>query len=139
MNTLLTGYLTEMSCIKEFTKKGIIVSIPSIPVKYDFIIDINGKLLKVQCKTCRFNEVNNTIKFRCTSALGTQRKKIKKYTSDEIDYFCTFFNDNVYLISVNECSIEKTIHLDIPKNNQIKGITFAKDCNLDVFIESISR
>lgn len=136
-NTLLKGYLTEISCIKEFVLRNITVSVPTVPVKYDFIIDINGKLLKIQCKTCRFNESNNTIKFRCTSALGKQRKVIRKYLSTEIDYFCTFFNGVVYIVSVNECSIEKTIHLEIPKNNQNKGITLGSKCNLDYFLQAL--
>ena len=48
------GNLTELQSITAFYKLGYQVSIPyGENSRYDFIADINGKLIKVQCKTSR--------------------------------------------------------------------------------------
>ena len=60
-----------------------------------------------------------------------------RYTSDEIDYFATYFNNICYLIPVNECSTEKVLRFVPPKNGQVKGITFATDYELEKQINKI--
>lgn len=39
-----------------------------------------------------------------------------KYNSNQIDFFATYFNGNVYLVPVNECTTSKTLRLEPPKN-----------------------
>ena len=48
--------------------------------------------------------------------------------NDNIDYFCTWYNNECYLIPVSECGrTEKNLRLVPTKNGQVKGISFAKD------------
>lgn len=45
-----------------------------------------------------------------------------------VDYFCTFYNNECYLIPFEECgSKEKKLRLEPTKNGQTKNIYFAKD------------
>ena len=47
---------------------------------------------------------------------------------DGIDYFCTWFENECYLIPVQKCGkTEKNLRLVPTKNGQVKGISFAKD------------
>lgn len=48
----IKGKITELRCQQDFIEKGILVSQPIVAdSKYDFIVDIKGKLFKVQCKS----------------------------------------------------------------------------------------
>lgn len=134
------GIITELECITAFNKLGYKVSIPyGEDSRYDFIADINGKLIRVQVKTSKYkDETKNAIIFSCrsshTNSKGTQNIR---YTSQEIDYFCTYFNDKCYLIPIEHCSVDKTLRFEPPKNGQIKGISFAIDYELEKQIEQI--
>lgn len=131
------GNLTELQCITAFTELGSIVSIPfGEDSRYDFIADINGKLIKIQCKSSSEVLNNNNevvgIKFKTVRERGSNSKKQwrYKYTKDEIDYFGTFYNNKCYIVPVEECSIEKILRFVPPNNGQIKGISFAKNYEL---------
>ena len=58
MNNVNTkGKITELEILTHITKLGYSVSIPfGDKDKYDQIWDINGKLIKVQIKTCRWKD-----------------------------------------------------------------------------------
>ena len=51
MDTNLLGTITELKCKTYFLELGYIVSTPDSPARYDFILDIGDKLLKIQVKT----------------------------------------------------------------------------------------
>ena len=51
ISTKYLGNLTELQCITRFYELGYPVSIPyGDSEKYDMIIDINGRLYRLQCK-----------------------------------------------------------------------------------------
>ena len=122
------GNLTELQCITAFIAEGCGVSIPyGDNSKYDFIADVNGKLLKIQVKTSSFKD-EGAIKFSCrTTHVNCTGVKNERYSIDEIDFFATYWDGKCYLIPVAECSVDKTLRFVPPKNGQIKGISFAKD------------
>lgn len=126
MDSKFIGNITELEVLTYITKLGYQVSIPfGDRERYDQIWDINGKLLRVQVKTSHLID-DNAIQFSCYSSHRKEGRSIKsKYTSDEIDYFATFWNNKCYLIPVAETSNEKTLRFAPPKNGQIKGISFA--------------
>ena len=50
------------------------------------------------------------------------------YEKEDVDYFCTFIGEKCYLIPFDETSSrEKVLRFVPPKNNQVKGITFAQE------------
>lgn len=134
------GIITELQVITKFNELGYHVSIPyGENSRYDLIADIDGKLIRVQVKTSRFKDnEQNSIIFACRST--TKNTKIsthKRYTSEEIDYFATYWNNKCYLVPIEECSVEKTLRFEPPKNGQIKGITFAQDYEIEKQIEKL--
>jgi len=119
------GNVNELRCITKFMSKGYDCSIPyGDNAKYDFIADINGKLLKFQCKSSRNVKKSNgeidkdAFQITCThTTTNTQQTIRHKYTKEDIDYFCTCFLGKVYVISVDECSNTKTLRLAPPSYN----------------------
>ena len=132
------GNLTELECITAFYKLGYQCSIPyGENSRYDFIADINGKLIRVQCKTSRKIE-EGVIEFACRSSRSNTQSNIqRRYTTDEIDYFCTYWDNQCYLVPVNECSTTKKLRFISPKNGQKVGITYAKDYEIQGQLEKL--
>ena len=125
------GNLTELQCLTAFIEQGCGVSIPyGDNLKYDFVVDVNGNLYKVQVKTSSLRD-ENSIQFSCRSThVNCAGVKNERYSSDDIGFFATYWEHKCYLIPISECSITKTLRFAPPKNGQIKGISFAKDYEL---------
>lgn len=134
------GNLTELQCLSAFIEQGCGVSIPyGDNSKYDFIADINGQLFKVQVKTSSLKD-ENAIKFSCrTTHVNCKGIKNERYSSNEVDFFATYWKNQCYLIPVSECSVEKTLRFAPPKSGQLKGITFAKDYELAKQLEKVKE
>ena len=128
-DTNLLGAITELKCITYFMELGYIVSVPQSPCRYDFIIDTGDKILKIQVKTCNTSRKPGGITFStCSSHYVKGTHTHTTYKSDKIDYFCTYYNGECYLVPVSECgSREKCLQLGPMKNGQVKNISFAKD------------
>lgn len=132
LDTKQKGNLTELQCITSFYELGYAVSIPYGDCeRYDFIADIDGKLIKIQVKTSRVIDEEGTIKFSCRSTRSNASGCYnRQYTADEVDCFATYHNGICYLVPIEECSSEKKLRFLPPKNNQKVGINYAKDYEL---------
>lgn len=140
LNAKQKGNLTELQCLTAFYKEGCHVSIPfGENSRYDMIVDIKGKLIKVQVKTSSLkNGDPNVIEFSCRSTrVNCKGTKTMRYTKEEIDYFATYWNNKCYLIPVTECSVTKTLRFAPPKNGQKVGVSFAKDYELNKQLQII--
>ena len=134
------GNLTELQWLTAFYEQGCHVSLPyGENSRYDMIVDVDGQLLRVQVKTSSLkDEEGNSIIFSCRSSrINTKGAINTRYTSDEIDYFATFWNNCCYLIPVNECSVNKTLRFTSPKNGQHKNISYASDYELEKQLNKI--
>lgn len=111
---LIKGQIIELKVQEELLRYGFDISIPNYnSSRYDLIADTGEELLRIQVKKS-ISHSNSSFTFECTSQntrSKTQTGK-RKYTNDEIDYFATAWNDKVYLISVDETSLSKTIQFD---------------------------
>ena len=138
ISQIMKGSLTEIRCITAFMENNIEISIPyGNHARYDFIADVNGKLIKVQVKTpSKVSEESISIECRTTHTIS---KKVvhHTYTESEVDYFATYYKNKCYLVPISECSTQKTLRFIPPKNGQIKGITFAKDYELEEALKTI--
>ena len=68
-DTLIKGRITELKTITFFLERGYIVSVPEIPCQYDFLLDVNGKIYKIQVKTSRISSDGSYISFSiCASS-----------------------------------------------------------------------
>lgn len=134
------GEITEQQVAIEFLKLGILISKPLVQSsKYDFIADINHKLYKIQVKTSTLKE-DSFIEFAtATSHTNTKGTLNLHYSSDDVDFFATMYEGQCYLVPYDKCgNRSQRLRLVPTKNNQTKGITFAKDFHLEDVIKSIS-
>lgn len=135
------GVITELAVQQAFISHGFGVSVPVLPTsRYDMIVDTGSNLLKVQVKTAR--DLPNSDGFMISlHSSRTHRCGVQtvKYTSDDVDIFATAHNGNVYVIpqiDVNgktECRLRNSC-----ANNQVKGIKFAEDYELNNVIANNS-
>jgi hypothetical protein len=123
------GTVTELKCITYFIELGYVVSVPQNQCRYDIIIDTGNNFLKVQVKTCNTTRNPGSITFStCASHYIQGKHTHTSYQDDNIDYFCTYYNNECYLVPVSECGHrEKCLRFSMPKSGQTKNISFAKD------------
>lgn len=142
--TQSVGNIVELQCLSKFTELGYEVSIPyGNGARYDFIADIDGKMLRIQCKSCSHPKKKNSIESDydfsaiqiITSSQTTNTKKTVRhnYSPEDIDYFATYYNGKVYLISVNECSSTKTLRFSPPQSG-VKKYNKAEDYEIEKII-----
>lgn len=107
---LIKGQIIELKVQEELLRYGFDISIPNYNAsKYDLIADTGKELLKIQVKKA-ISRSDSSFTFKCTTQNVRSSTKAKhKYTTDEIDYFATVWNDKVYLIPVDETSTSKSI------------------------------
>lgn len=124
--TQMVGNTNELKCLLAFIQLGYECSIPyGNGAKYDFIVDTGNKLYRIQCKSSHYvndHGVTRTDSFCFSTSCQTVNTKEvtrHKYDSNQIDFFATCFNDQVYLVPVDECSTSKTLRLEPPKNGSL--------------------
>lgn len=130
------GFMTELQCQLDFSKYGILLSQPIMQdSRYDFIADINGRLYKIQCKAAAIAEDKSFIKIKCHMTnirSGTQTA----YTSNDIDYFYTCYENQGYLIPVNVGGKqEKTLRFSAKQSRDT--ILWASDFTLEKELEKL--
>lgn len=133
------GALTELQVMTYLFGLGYQVSIPyGDNARYDFILDINNKLYKIQVKSARMED-EGVYKIDCSRMRVNRNRNIRKhYTNEEVDFFATMINGKCYLIPQSEVSDSKRLRFLPPKNGQIKGITFAKDYEAKIQINKLN-
>ena len=131
LNTKQKGNATEVRCLAEFIARGINVSIPyGDCARYDFIIDYNNKLYRIQCKTAT-KEKEGVYKFSCRSCKTRATGNLtRSYNKEEIDFFCTYIENKCYLIPISEASTNSKTLRFVPTLNGTKT-TFAEVYELD--------
>lgn len=124
------GNLTELQCLTAFYELGHKVSIPyGENCRYDFILDVNRHLLKIQVKTSKsvsdecFSFATRSTRVNSQGCISTT------YTKKDIDYFATFHNGKCYLVPVEECGVEKKLRYCYPSNGQKKVSVLLKIMN----------
>lgn len=141
LNTKQRGNVTEVECMLAFLKLGYNVLTPYGDCeRYDFVVDIQGKLYKIQVKSANDKHIQEGyIDFKTANKTTREGTFVRHtYTKDEIDYFMTSYDNKCYLIPVEECSTcEKRLRFVPPKNGQTKGITFANEYELDRMVNKI--
>ena len=98
------GITTELLCEAYLTSLGYNVSVPiGEDCKYDFILDVNNLLLRVQIKSCIEVETGIIIKAYSITTSGKENVK-HKYSKNEIDMLGTYYNDQCYLLPIEFCN-----------------------------------
>ena len=129
MNTNTLGKITELEVMSYIIRKGYSVSIPyGDKDRYDQIWDINGKLYRIQVKTAHQYAKNTgvAIEFKTT---GTSNGRVTSYTKQDIDYFATYWDNQVYVVPVEETSSKKVLRFESSINQP--NISWAKDYTVE--------
>ena len=139
LNTHFIGEITEQEVAIAFLKLGIQVSKPLVQSsRYDFVIDVNNNLYKIQVKTGTLKE-DSYIEFATsTSHTNTKGTINLNYSEKDVDFFATIYNGQCYLVPFKVCGRRAQRLRIVPtKNNQKKGVTFAKDYKLEEVIKEL--
>lgn len=133
------GEITEQQVALEFLKQGILISKPLVQSsRYDFIVDINHHLYKIQVKTGTFKEDSYLEFATSTSHTNTQGTVNMSYNAQDVDFFATMYQGQCYLIPFNLCGKRAQRIRFVPtKNGQTKGILFAKDFKFEDIIKTL--
>lgn len=97
--------------------------------RYDLVIERDGRLHRVQCKTGRLDD--GVICFRTSSSYyhHPNPKTPSKHYRGQVDYFAVFCPETagVYLVPIEDLPMEThaSLRVDLPRNNQRKRIRMA--------------
>lgn len=138
MNSKQKGNITELETMLAFIRLGYNVLTPYGDCeRYDYVVDVNNKFIRVQSKTSSTDDDGSSFKFSGRSCHRKDGRIVHhQYTNKEIDYFVTSFNGQCYLIPVDECGAEKRLRLLPSKNNQTRGVNWAKDYILEEVVKN---
>ena len=134
-NNKTKGNLSEALALCEFQKYHIPVSIPwGDNERYDMIAEFNGKLNRIQIKTCN-EEQNGAICCYTRSSANHTTNKHKDTYVGQIDYF-VFVNHTYNLLAIvpiEDVGNQEQIRLRIkePLNNQKAKTRYFKDYSFD--------
>jgi hypothetical protein len=114
--------------------------LPTLDSKYDLIADIDGKLIRVQVKTSSpQDEDAESISFSCRSTHKNFNGVANvRYKAEDVDYFATYWNNQVFLVPIAECSTSKTLRIVPPKNGHAKW-NLASDYELGKQLQKIKE
>lgn len=128
MNNQEKGNIGELMVLADLTKRGINSYKPiNNACPFDILIELSGQYKRVQVK---YRPIRNgsitTELLKCTINQGNKSKIERNNETDILAIYCPDTNKCYY---VNSSEIDKTIVLRIEasKNNQTKGVRFAKD------------
>lgn len=101
------GTVAELEVEAELTRRGFVVSYPTMDARYDMIVDTGDELHRVQVKRAFSTEKDGSIKvqadLRSEVVRGGETHK-DGYTADEIDAFAVYdsFSDSIYWLWADE-------------------------------------
>jgi hypothetical protein len=108
-NSKARGDETEAKIITQLLTEGYSVSIPfGDNDKYDLVVDDEGTLYRVQCKTAWQNK-RETIRFNTHSQTTKNGAYCEHTYSETIDAFCVRYpeNEQLYWIPVSDATTQK--------------------------------
>lgn len=143
-NTQQKGTITELRCILDLTKLGIRCLKPvDESSKYDVVADLNGKFIRIQCKTASWakNTVQEKVAFTidtCCNTTNTKTTTRHKYSANEVDYFYTWFEGQGYLVSIQEAiGITFRWRYKYPSTGQKQGIHIAENYKIEEVLKAL--
>ncbi len=102
--------------------------------RYDIVIDVGTRLLRVQCKWA--SRLGDVLNIRCAKSRYTPHGYVKTtYSTEEIDAIAAYApeTDRCYLIPIEQAARMATLSLRLAptRNNQATNIRWARDYELE--------
>lgn len=130
-NTKTAGDLAEAAILKQFFLKGYKVLKPfGDNYQYDLVVDNGQGFKRVQCKSAAYHKDKGAIYCLLMRKEYVNKKYINVlYRKEDVDYFALYCKDidRAYLIPNQDNLASITLRVEPPKNNQSKGVIYAKD------------
>jgi hypothetical protein len=126
------GQRSEAAVLAVFVRHGYCVLTPfGVNHRYDFVLDMGDRFLRVQCKTGRLRD--GAILYNAFSSQSNTRHARTRCYTGEIDLFAVFCPDTgrVYAVPFQDATTAQgTLRIDPPANNQSRRIRWAADYEL---------
>ena len=144
-DTQRKGTLTELHCICDLTNLGYRCLKPvDDSSKYDVVVDLGfGNFKRIQCKTSSWatDTAQEKVAFSiatCCSTTNTKKTTRYKYSKNDIDYFYTWFQNQGYLVSIDEATgVTFRWRYEYPSSGQKQGIHIAKEYKIEEVLKAI--
>ena len=131
------GLLTELQCELFFTSRKILLSKPiTQDSRYDYIADYNNHFYKIQCKSATFKE--DKIVFK-THMNNIRQNTTTYYTTEDIDFFYTYYDGISYLIPISKAGKGETTLRFTSKTPNNPSIRWAKDYVADNILSQLNK
>jgi hypothetical protein len=108
--------------------------------RYDLVIDLEPRLLRVQCKLARRRDGALVVPTK-TNRLTPSGYRGTCYTSHDTDAIAAYCPSSrrAYLLPIGEVAGRNLVHLRVtaPKNNQASGLRWARDYELAVAVQKL--
>ena len=133
------GEISEQKAALAFLQLGYMVSKPLVQSsKYDFIVEINRVLYKIQVKTGQLKN-QSYIEFATSTSHTNTKKTINlTYTSDDVDFFVVVCENKCYMLPIKDCNKRsQRLRIKPTNNNQKNGVTFANDYILENVVKTL--
>ena len=129
LSTTYKGSISELVIATEAVKAGVRVLRPMVEGgRYDLVFEIDGRFLRVQCKTGTLNDDVITASLR-TCRHTPQGYVRTTYDASEVDVVAVYCPDNggCYLVPLADVRGRGNLHLRLApaRNNQEFAITYA--------------
>jgi hypothetical protein len=129
LTTNQKGAIAEAAVVLEAAKLGIRVSRPLADCPYDSVFDVNGLLLRVQCKWAACH--GDVLSIRCYSGGRGRGGFVRRYYSPaQVDAYAAYSGetDRCYFLPLSVFGAQKTIQLRLApsRNNQTQRVHWAK-------------
>jgi hypothetical protein len=127
------GQISELEFIVKVSKLGLTVSKPiDTHTKYDFIVDNNSNLMKIQVKSCNtLDSHGKHNRYRVDIACGNSKNK-RPYNDKDFDFFVIHLpsDDIWFIIPLNLVLGKKWLGLYTDKNKDFKYSNYRNAWNL---------
>ena len=140
LTTNQKGAVAEAAVILECARLGVGVARPIADERYDLIVDLGPRLPRVQCKWA--GRRGDVVVVRCRRCRRGREGLIHRtYAPGEIDAIAAYSaaTGHCYLLpyelSVNRADVQ--LRLAPPRNNQAKGIRWARDYEFAAKLEEL--
>jgi len=126
------GLRTEAAILSELVRRGYSVLLPfGVNQRYDLVFDLDGRFVRVQCKTGRLHQ--GVVTFPTRSVRSNRKEILKRGYLGDADLFLVYCPENhqIYAVPVQEAPGDwMSLRVKRPLNNQVRRIRWAKDFEL---------
>jgi hypothetical protein len=130
LTTNQKGVIAETEVMAAAVQAGIGVALPLNDERYDLVLDLRPRLLRVQCKWGAHS--GDIVSCRLyTSRRGRDGLISRRYVAGELDAFAVYCGaiDMCYLLPAEDVIALRVVNLRLgpSRNNQLRGIRWARD------------